>query len=98
MTSCSAGSGRRWPTTNRPHLFPAGTSAAVCVRPGSEQALELLTDRLVDYKALVDRVDPADLPDAVDAALRGMEAIVIGPGLDERIATACGRSGRQVGH
>jgi L-lactate dehydrogenase complex protein LldG len=63
---------------------------------GSEQALELLTDRLVDYKALVDRVDPAGLADAVDAALRGMDAIVIGPGLDEQIATACGRDGRRV--
>ncbi|MGS0684733.1 LutC/YkgG family protein [Nakamurella sp. GG22] len=69
----------------------SGTRAA-----GSEQALELLTDRLVDYKALVDRVDPAGLPDAVDTALRGMDAIVIGPGLDPRIADACGRSGRRV--
>ncbi len=69
----------------------SGTRAA-----GSEQALELLTDRLVDYKALVDRVDLAGLPDAVDSALRGMDAIVIGPGLDPQIADACGRGGRRV--
>ncbi len=79
-----------------PPPVPRGYLRSGVRAAGSEQALELLTDRLVDYKALVDRVDPADLPDAVDAALRGMEAIVIGPGLDERIATACGRSGRQV--
>ena len=39
--------------------------------PGSEHVIELLTDRLVDYKALVDRVAAADLPGAVDAALTG---------------------------
>ena len=48
------GAGRRRPA----HTVPRGVPpAAVCARPGSEHVIELLVDRLVDYKALVDRVD-----------------------------------------
>ncbi|GEL17564.1 LutC/YkgG family protein [Pseudonocardia asaccharolytica] len=37
--------------------------------PGSEPLLDLLTDRLVDYRATVRRVSAAELPTAVTAAL-----------------------------
>jgi L-lactate dehydrogenase complex protein LldG len=58
--------------------------------PGSEHVIELLVDRLVDYRALVDRVPAADLPRAVDAALNMQSTVVIAPDLDPAIAAACG--------
>ena len=64
--------------------------------PGSEHVIELLVDRLVDYKALVDRVSVADLPEAVDAALRGLGSVVVAPDLDPAIAAACALGGRSV--
>ena len=48
-------------------------------RPGSEQLIELLTDRLVDYKANVRRIGAADLPAAVEAALTGPAGVVVAP-------------------
>lgn len=46
-------------------------------------ALEVLVDRLSDYKALVERVSEAELPDRVAAALerRGATRITVPPGL-----------------
>ncbi len=64
--------------------------------PGSGHVLELLIDRLVDYKALVDRVVAADLPGAVDAALRGLSSVVVAPDLEPAIAAACALGGRRV--
>jgi len=64
--------------------------------PGSEHVIELLVDRLVDYKALVDRVSVADLPGAVDAALRGLGSVVVAPDLDPAIVAACALGGRSV--
>jgi L-lactate dehydrogenase complex protein LldG len=64
--------------------------------PGSEHVIELLVDRLVDYKALVNRVANADLPGAVDTALSGQSGVVIAPDLDPAIAAACGLGGRTV--
>jgi L-lactate dehydrogenase complex protein LldG len=58
--------------------------------PGSAHVIELLVDRLVDYKALVDRVPAADLVRAVDAALSMQSTVVIAPDLDPAIAAACG--------
>jgi len=63
---------------------------------GSEPVIELLVDRLVDYKARVDRVDRGGLPGAIDLALTGMTSVVIGPGLDGQIAAACAGGGRSV--
>ena len=63
---------------------------------GSEQVIELLVDRLVDYKALVHQVEPTGLSGALDEALSGMASVVIAPGLDPAIAAACAGDGRTV--
>ena len=51
--------------------------------PGSEALLELLTDRLLDYKASVRRVPAADLPRAVAELLaaRGARRVAVPPAL-----------------
>jgi len=64
--------------------------------PGSEHVIELLTDRLVDYKAHVHTVTGQELPAAIDAALAGLSSVVIAPGLDPAVAAACARAGRVV--
>ena len=64
--------------------------------PGSGPVIELLVDRLVDYRALVHRVTADGLPAALDEALSGMTQVVIGTGLDPAIAAACAGSGRTV--
>ena len=58
--------------------------------------IELLVDRLVDYRALVHQVTADGLPAALDEALSGMTSVVIGAGLDPAIAQACTGSGRTV--
>ncbi len=63
---------------------------------GSEPVIELLVDRLVDYKARVDRVDRQGLPGAINLALTGMISVVVGPGLDQHIVAACADEGRVV--
>jgi L-lactate dehydrogenase complex protein LldG len=64
--------------------------------PGSEHVIELLIDRLVDYRALVDRVSASDLPGAVDDALAGTTHVIVANGLDPVVAQACARNGRVV--
>ena len=64
--------------------------------PGSGPVIELLVDRLVDYRALVHQVSAEGLPAALDEALSGMTSVVIGAGLDPAIAQACTGSGRTV--
>ncbi len=58
--------------------------------------IELLVDRLVDYKARVDRVGRDELPGAINLALTGMTSVVIGSGLEQEIADACADEGRIV--
>ncbi len=48
--------------------------------PGSPEALALLEDRLLDYKAAVHRCGPDAVPDVV-AGLLGDESVVVPPGL-----------------
>jgi L-lactate dehydrogenase complex protein LldG len=64
--------------------------------PGSEPVLELMVDRLVDYKARVGEVGAAELADAVDAALADVRSVVVPRDLDPDLAGAAGRSGRTV--
>lgn len=65
-------------------------------RVGSEPVIELLVDRLVDYKARVDRVGRDGLTGAINLALTGMTSVVIGPGLNQAIVAACAGEGRIV--
>jgi L-lactate dehydrogenase complex protein LldG len=58
--------------------------------------LELLVDRLVDYQAQVREVSPAELGDAIDAALADQRSVVIAADLDRTLAEAVRRSGRNV--
>jgi len=64
--------------------------------PGSEPVLELMVDRLVDYKAQVREVSPAELGDAIDTALTDQRSVVIAPDLDAPIVEATARSDRTV--
>jgi L-lactate dehydrogenase complex protein LldG len=48
--------------------------------PGSPEALDLLEDRLLDYKAAVHRCGPGGVPDMI-ASLLGDESTVVPPGL-----------------
>jgi len=64
--------------------------------PGSEPVLELMVDRLVDYKAQVREVSPAELGDAIDTALADQTSVVIARDLDPALIEAIGRGGRVV--
>ena len=64
--------------------------------PGSGPVIELMVDRLVDYKADVREVTPAELGDAIDTALTGARSVVVAPDLDGDLAAATRRSGRTV--
>ena len=64
--------------------------------PGSEPVIELMVDRLVDYKAHVREVAAAELADAIDTALGELSSIVVAADLDPALGQACGRSGRTV--
>ena len=64
--------------------------------PGSEPVLELMVDRLVDYKAQVREVSPAELGDAINTALADQTSVVIARDLDPALIEAIGRAGRVV--
>ena len=61
---------------------------------GSEAVVELLVDRLVDYRATVHR--GPDLASAIDAALGPARTVVVPDGLDPATREACEAGGRQV--
>lgn len=65
--------------------------------PGSPALLDLLTDRLVDYRAVVRRTDAAGLPGAVAAAVAeaGALRLVVPPGVPPAWLTAL-RLGAEV--
>ena len=64
--------------------------------PGSEPVLELMVDRLVDYRAQVREVSLDDLADAIDGALTDQRSVVIAPDLDAGLVEATARGGRTV--
>jgi L-lactate dehydrogenase complex protein LldG len=64
--------------------------------PGGSGVIELLIDRLVDYKALVRRANPDSLASVIDEALSSVRSVVIPAGLPSAISDACGRGGRAV--
>lgn len=63
---------------------------------GSAEVVELLVDRLQDYKATVRVIADAELPDAVATALRQVASVVIAAGLDQRIVDGCAGGERAV--
>lgn len=64
--------------------------------PGSTPVLELMIDRLIDYKAQVRQISPAELADAIDAALADRRSVVIARDLDPDLAAATRRTHRTV--
>lgn len=60
------------------------------------EILELLVDRLIDYKALVSRTDRAGLPAALDAALAPVRSLVVPPGFPAELHDALRSQGRHV--
>ena len=64
--------------------------------PGSPPVLELMVDRLIDYKAQVREVTLDQVADAIDTALTDARTVVIAPDLNPDLAAAAARSGRTV--
>jgi L-lactate dehydrogenase complex protein LldG len=63
---------------------------------GAAETLDLLVDRLADYRAQVVRVGPAGLGDAVRQALTGVQALVVPAGLPGEVTAALGDVPRVV--
>lgn len=61
-----------------------------------DAVLELLVDRLIDYKAMVSRTDRAGLPAALDAALAPVRSLVVPAGLPAELHDALRAHDRQV--
>jgi len=59
--------------------------------PGSTEAVDLLEDRLVDYKATVTRASSEGIGAAVGAALNGAARVVVPSGLDPEWVTGAER-------
>ena len=59
--------------------------------PGSTEAVDLLEDRLVDYKATVTRTSSEGIGAAVGAALNGAARVVVPSGLDPEWVTGAER-------
>ncbi len=55
---------------------------------GAEELIDLLEDRLLDYKAAVSRTDEAGVPAAIASALGAATAVVVPPGLPPEWAPA----------
>lgn len=64
--------------------------------PGSPAALDLLVDRLEDYRATVRRAAPGKLALSIEAALGASRSVVVPDGLDASWQEACRTDGRRV--
>jgi L-lactate dehydrogenase complex protein LldG len=64
--------------------------------PGSDEVVELMIDRLIDYKAEVRQANADSLATEVDAALASAKSVVVAPGLESGVVEACGQRGRAV--
>ena len=75
-------------------LEGAERSPAPEYRYGAVAAVEdlaaLFVERVEDYRAVVERVDPSQVPTAVGRAVAGAARIVVPPGLDQEWLTALG--------
>lgn len=63
---------------------------------GSDTVLDLLVDRLIDYKAEVTVVTASELAEAVDTALGTARSVVVPVGLPADAEAGCSHSGRVV--
>ncbi|MET3808573.1 L-lactate dehydrogenase complex protein LldG [Nakamurella sp. UYEF19] len=63
---------------------------------GSDHVVELVIDRLLDYKAEVTVVERAGLAAAVDIALGSASSVVVPPGVAEDVRSGCHTGGRTV--
>jgi L-lactate dehydrogenase complex protein LldG len=70
-------------------VVPREYSTVGDAAPGSEQAIELLVDRLVDYKATVHRTDAAGLGAALSSVLESSGSVVVPPGVPAQWRSAC---------
>jgi len=75
---------------------PRGYSRQGTRLPGSEEVLELLVDRLVDYRAEVTVLPAARLSAAIDTALGHARSVVVPPGLSEAAVRGARFGGRAV--
>ncbi len=64
--------------------------------PGSDAVVELMVDRLLDYKALVRRADVDTMLDELAAALAPSRTVVIPAGLPTEVVETCSDAGRVV--
>jgi L-lactate dehydrogenase complex protein LldG len=64
-----------------PAAVPRAYARTGTLAPGSAELLELLRDRLVDYKATVVDATLDEVPAAISAALDGRTPVVVPPGL-----------------
>ena len=64
--------------------------------PGTQAALDRFVDRLVDYKASVNRTGPLGLPAAIASVLQRDDWVVVPPELPASWREACAGDGRRV--
>src|SRR5664279_4570440 len=64
--------------------------------PGTDAVLERFIDRLVDYKASVNRTGPLGLAAAIASVLQRDDAVVVPPELPAAWREACAGDGRRV--
>jgi L-lactate dehydrogenase complex protein LldG len=64
--------------------------------PGSEAVLERFVDRLVDYKASVNRTGPLGLAAAIASVLQRDDSVVVPPELPASWLEGCAGGGRRV--
>jgi L-lactate dehydrogenase complex protein LldG len=77
-------------STAAPTVVPREYRSAGEHAPGSDVVLELLVDRLVDYKAEVHRTTAADLPGVLARVLAERSSVVVPSGLDGAWLSALG--------
>ena len=77
-------------STAAPTVVPREYRSAGEHAPGSDVVLELLVDRLVDYKAEVHRATAADLPGVLARVLAERSSVVVPSGLDGAWLSALG--------
>ncbi len=75
---------------------PRGYRTVADVRPGTDEAVELLVDRLVDYRASVMRCAAEDVAAVVAAELSGAASVAVPPGVPAEWRAAASAAGVDV--